>query len=134
VIFLWTYENQISHKICMNLWSLVSLWCVPNMRWERSLEVVHISKYNPYHQLYSFLTQSNSYTLCQYQKTTSSPFKLMGYFWVKPIWLKMWSFPSIQCVIWGQLEDWSTPKKFLHHLIHFSSKMLKLTLSCMFIL
>jgi hypothetical protein len=59
---------EFSHKICMNLWNLVSLWCVPNMRWERSLEVVHISKYDPYHQLKSFLTQSNSHTLCQYQK------------------------------------------------------------------
>jgi hypothetical protein len=26
--FVWTYENQISHKFCMNLLSLVSLWCL----------------------------------------------------------------------------------------------------------
>jgi hypothetical protein len=26
--FVWTYENQISHKFCMNQWSLVSLWCL----------------------------------------------------------------------------------------------------------
>jgi len=26
-LFVWTYENQISHKFCMNQWSLVNLWC-----------------------------------------------------------------------------------------------------------
>jgi hypothetical protein len=26
-IFVWTYENQILHKICTSLWNIVSLWC-----------------------------------------------------------------------------------------------------------
>ncbi len=25
--FVWSYENQISHKTCTNLWNLISLWC-----------------------------------------------------------------------------------------------------------
>ncbi len=26
--FVWTHKNQIWHKFCMNLWSLISLWCL----------------------------------------------------------------------------------------------------------
>jgi hypothetical protein len=44
--FIQTYENLILHKICMNVWNLISLWCTLGTYKQISKKKCHFSNKN----------------------------------------------------------------------------------------